>query len=521
MAITTNKTWSADQAKNLQRMLNNYGFTDNNGNKLSVDGVIGPKTQQALAKMNTYQQHLEKPDAGVAAWQGQLNDWGYTDANGEPLKVDGIHGPKTDAATNSFENGFFDGFTEGTNQKKTVPTQTFPTMPKASDSHIAAAITPVRTKLNSTDWGQRASSGMGNQAQSPFAASVQNPAQTQSRWITPYTSDVEQNTNTARQTSLSTLDMIAKMNKIADNAATDNIKQRFENAVYRYDTKPGESIEDAYKRTAKPFDTAVYKYQDSRQNGGYKPQNSVEDINKFFNDYNRNAGLDKSNFMGVAYKADDPDVQEAIGTFLGKTLIGNPAAVYITQQGLFPEVFDQAGFFRTEDGIYHAKFDSWQAAGGYNDYYNDVFDYFTDMDQQPFDFIYNGQKLRLWAWKGDYLNLGAGAEMGIYKDSGINIGGVEQYSVDKENLKLPMELTLKAKDKTLYTYAPNEDQWWITGFDPSDQNAKAADLTAYITIDFTDHKNMYDAFIQSRQYIQQKANWTADPNNKYRLTYKF
>ena len=106
MSVTVNPTWNGDQKKNLQKILNHYGFTDNNGNALTVDGLIGPKTQQALAKMNTYQRLLNKPDSSIASWQAQLNDWGYKDTNDMPLKADGIFWPKTDAATNEFENVF-------------------------------------------------------------------------------------------------------------------------------------------------------------------------------------------------------------------------------------------------------------------------------------------------------------------------------------------------------------------------------------------------------------------------------
>ena len=44
MSVTVNPTWNADQKKNLQNMLNHYGFTDDNGSTLAVDGVIGPRT---------------------------------------------------------------------------------------------------------------------------------------------------------------------------------------------------------------------------------------------------------------------------------------------------------------------------------------------------------------------------------------------------------------------------------------------------------------------------------------------
>ena len=105
--------------------------------------------------MNTYQQHLTKPDAETAAWQEQLNDWGFKDASGMPLKEDGVYGPKTDAVTKNFGNGFFDGFTGGTNKKNTVQTKAFPAMPKASGSQIISAVTPGALRTNVTDpWGQ-------------------------------------------------------------------------------------------------------------------------------------------------------------------------------------------------------------------------------------------------------------------------------------------------------------------------------------------------------------------------------
>ena len=46
----------------MQQMLNQYGFTDGNGEQLAEDGVIGPKSMQAIEKMKTYQRHLTTPD---------------------------------------------------------------------------------------------------------------------------------------------------------------------------------------------------------------------------------------------------------------------------------------------------------------------------------------------------------------------------------------------------------------------------------------------------------------------------
>ena len=207
MPTTVDKTWSADQAKNLQRMLNHYGFTDDNGNVLAVDGAAGPKTQQALANMNRYQQHLTKPDASTAAWQEQLNDWGFKDASGAPLKVDGVYGPKTDAVTKNFENSFFDGFTGGTDPKKTVQTKIFPTMPKASDAQIKAAVTPNDYNTTGAEWQQSHAIGksaladpLASDAQK-IAQSLQNQKNTYAAQTTtaPYQLDTTQFKNTQEQ----------------------------------------------------------------------------------------------------------------------------------------------------------------------------------------------------------------------------------------------------------------------------------------------------------------------------------
>ena len=132
--ISVDKNWTVDQKKKLQQMLKQYGFTDDSGNPLAIDGSLGPKSLQALQKMNTYQQHLTAPSDDVKNLQKQLNDMGYKDVNGNPLKEDGVHGPKTDAAANDFENNFLDGFTDGKNQPKTVQKKVFPTMPNVADA---------------------------------------------------------------------------------------------------------------------------------------------------------------------------------------------------------------------------------------------------------------------------------------------------------------------------------------------------------------------------------------------------
>jgi RHS repeat-associated protein len=144
---------------------------------------------------------------------------------------------------------------------------------------------------------------------------------------------------------------------------------------------------------------------------------------------------------------------------LARWFIANPVNVYITQnpdqlsvQLPWPfstsisavDVFRAAGFdWDKSTGVYHARQDALQQYGGYNFIYDIVFDYATSMQAKYFDFSYNGQDYRFWAWKGDYLNLGAGAELGIYVNSNWQIGGneIDHWLVDT-SLALPMSMTL-------------------------------------------------------------------------------
>ena len=139
-----------------------------------------------------------------------------------------------------------------------------------------------------------------------------------------------------------------------------------------------------------------------------------------------------------------------------------------------------------DSGIYHAKENCWQQYFGYNDLYDYAFDIGTDMQRVKFDFVCNGTSYVLWAWKGDYINLGAGAELGIY--TGDNF----QKNVNTR-LAMPMRLTLSYNGAEIINYHPTAEQWWITGFNSNYMREKACDLTATFSVRFTDQE-MYDAF---------------------------
>ena len=157
--------------------------------------------------------------------------------------------------------------------------------------------------------------------------------------------------------------------------------------------------------------------------------------------------------------------------------------------------------FEDENGIYHASTEAWQQVGGYNRVYDAVFEAATSMKAQPFEFTdEDGQDYVLWAWKGDYLNLGAGAELGIYKRQSVFGVDTDHWAVDR-SLALPMTMWLNYEGKTIASYYPSESQWWITSFNPDYKDVMAGDLTAMFTVDFSSNRDMYDAF---------QKNWDKD-----------
>ena len=108
------------------------------------------------------------------------------------------------------------------------------------------------------------------------------------------------------------------------------------------------------------------------------------------------------------------------------------------------------------------------------------------MEAAEFAFTYNEQGYTIWAWKGDYINLGAGAELGIYRGSG-------GHRIVDTDLAMWMGMIVSYKDQTIINYFPNEDQWWITGFNPKYLNTNANDIFVTFGVGFSD-SNMYYAF---------------------------
>ncbi len=141
-----------------------------------------------------------------------------------------------------------------------------------------------------------------------------------------------------------------------------------------------------------------------------------------------------------------------------------------------------------------------------------MFDIGTDMKREKTFFSMNGKEYAFWAWKGSYINLGAGAELGIY------YGGNPHWLVDK-GLSMNMTMELKYNGKQIISYSAFT--WWITGFNPNYLYKSANDLKATFTVIFNT-KAMYTALKKSddgRKWSYSVASYCCC--NKYKATFTF
>ena len=68
---------------------------------------------------------------------------------------------------------------------------------------------------------------------------------------------------------------------------------------------------------------------------------------------------------------------------------------------------------------------------------------------------YKGKECAIKVWKGDYLNLGAGAEIGIYSKGGL------QWKVEK-SLAMRMSMTLRLDGNIIADYSAKH--WLVDEF---------------------------------------------------------
>ena len=155
-----------------------------------------------------------------------------------------------------------------------------------------------------------------------------------------------------------------------------------------------------------------------------------------------------------------------------------------------------------DDEALHAQVDTWQEYFGYRDLYDQVFKIGTakNMDNLQLPFEYGNSESVLWIWRGDYLKLGAGGEIGVYNNPHTPWWSYERIW-DAAEYCLPMTLNLydtkNNNVENVYNWYPSEDQWWITGFNPNFKDPDYEYLVLLGSVNFSGLGNAYSSLKQN------------------------
>lgn len=141
-----------------------------------------------------------------------------------------------------------------------------------------------------------------------------------------------------------------------------------------------------------------------------------------------------------------------------------------------------------------SSLETWQKQFGYNRLYDEVFRKVTNNNMNSNQLYFtdnNGQQYVIWMWKGYYLALGGGAEIGIYKKS-----TTVNNHWDAVDFEVPMTLNLynyysENNIEHIFSWAPTNKQWWITGFNTNHKNVDVTKQVLLGTINLSQHQDMY------------------------------
>lgn len=95
-----------------------------------------------------------------------------------------------------------------------------------------------------------------------------------------------------------------------------------------------------------------------------------------------------------------------------------------------------------------------------------MFEYFTQADAAHVRYTVGQTKYVFWAWKGEYLGWGDGAEGATYANP-ISILGIQWYQRAPQGSNLPtIDVSLAVSGSTLGSFNPKVAQDWTGIYDP-------------------------------------------------------
>ena len=157
-----------------------------------------------------------------------------------------------------------------------------------------------------------------------------------------------------------------------------------------------------------------------------------------------------------------------------------------TDKGMIDLGFD----FDVQDLVTYGTVNCWQRALGFTVLYDllgnsaPVF----NMSTRRFKFDYAGKEWMIQIWKGNYLLVSNGGELGVYNRAPHSIGTYYHAASDEE--MMPMTMTLLHNGEELFTKGPML-HWWMSAFKVSRALYQPKDLTLICSIEMpTDRKSV-------------------------------
>ena len=142
----------------------------------------------------------------------------------------------------------------------------------------------------------------------------------------------------------------------------------------------------------------------------------------------------------------------------------------------------------------------WQFTGGYGKPYDWAFKAGTHAEAYEFPFEYDHKSYVVWMWKGEYWNMGDGAEIEFLRQDVPLAKAGPWWKADPSDPNLPkLTETLSDKSSPIASFAPDRAQVW-TGSWNENKFDPVSDLKVRATAAFG-NAEMFKAFKKTEEDV--------------------
>ena len=156
----------------------------------------------------------------------------------------------------------------------------------------------------------------------------------------------------------------------------------------------------------------------------------------------------------------------------------------------------------------------WQSEMGYSWLYDYFFSLGGPIERLIFKFKHENTNYVIWCWKGDYWNLGAGSEIGIYYTDNDKYAENNFYLID-ESLTVHTRMIVKYRwlfgseigSSTLIDF--HQTNWWVTMFTPAVQHPRVdrIDVDLYVRFTGDNYYSLMESFYNTYKDKDDNGEW--------------